>query len=192
MHIARVGERLPRLQIQFRISRSFRPRNLVNLGSKIRFWIRRKEHTLMTFAAITTLPKTTHNISALNAGETSSNYSVKRSLSPHKSSHGTFLHSLTVDLFKIPDINQRLIRRHTVPAFKTIVCFSLFVQVFGLVRNQHEFPSRRLDFNPRSYFVRPKTCYCQHQSSQYPIFLSQARDQSFTHVARNETKYENI
>ena len=46
MHIARVGERLPRLQIQFRISRSFRPRNLENLGSKIRFWIRRKEHTL--------------------------------------------------------------------------------------------------------------------------------------------------
>ena len=34
MHIARVGERLPRLQIQFRISRSFRPRNLANLGSK--------------------------------------------------------------------------------------------------------------------------------------------------------------
>ena len=46
MHIARVGERLQRLQIQFRISRSFRPRNLANLGSKIRFWIRRKEHTL--------------------------------------------------------------------------------------------------------------------------------------------------
>ena len=45
MHIARVGERLPRLQIQFRISRSFRPRNLANLGSKIRFWTRRKEHT---------------------------------------------------------------------------------------------------------------------------------------------------
>ena len=44
MHIARVGERLPRLQIQFRISRSFRPRNLAKLGSKIRFWIRRKEH----------------------------------------------------------------------------------------------------------------------------------------------------
>ena len=46
MHIARVGERLPRLQIQFQISRSFRPRNLANLESKIRFWIRRKEHTL--------------------------------------------------------------------------------------------------------------------------------------------------
>ena len=45
VHIARVGERLPRLQIQFRISRSFRPRNLANLRSKIRFWIRRKEHT---------------------------------------------------------------------------------------------------------------------------------------------------
>ena len=46
VHTARFGERLPRLQIQFRISRSFRPRNLANLGSKIRFWIRRKEHTL--------------------------------------------------------------------------------------------------------------------------------------------------
>ena len=34
MHIARVSERLPKLQIQFRISRSFRPRNLANLGSK--------------------------------------------------------------------------------------------------------------------------------------------------------------
>ena len=51
MHIARVGERLPRLQIQFRISRSFRPRNLANLGSKIRFWIRRKEHTLRSWQA---------------------------------------------------------------------------------------------------------------------------------------------
>ena len=38
MHIARVGERSPRLQIQFRISRSFRPQNLANLGSKIR-WV---------------------------------------------------------------------------------------------------------------------------------------------------------
>ena len=47
----------------------------------------------MTFAAITTLPKTTHNTSTLNTGETSSNYSVKLSLSPHKSSHGTFLDS---------------------------------------------------------------------------------------------------
>ena len=48
VHIARVGDRLPRLQIQFRISRSFRPRNLANLGSKIRFWIRRKEHNACT------------------------------------------------------------------------------------------------------------------------------------------------
>ena len=55
MHIARVGERLPRLQIQFRISRSFRPRNLANLGSKIRFWIRRKEHTLSFLPLITEL-----------------------------------------------------------------------------------------------------------------------------------------
>ena len=72
----------------------------------------------MTFAASTTLPKTTHNTSTLNTGETSSNYFVKLSLSPHKSSHSTFLDSLTVDLFKIPDVNQRLKRRHTAP-FRT-------------------------------------------------------------------------
>ena len=40
--------------------------------------------------------------------------------------------------------------------------------------------------------MRPKTCYCQQQSSQYPIFPSQARDKSFTRVARNETKYKKI
>ena len=50
MHIARVCERLPRLQIQFRISRSFRPRNLPNLGSEIRFWIRLKEHCQHTLS----------------------------------------------------------------------------------------------------------------------------------------------
>ena len=43
MHIVRVCERLPRLKIQFRISRSFRPENRANLGSKIGFWIHRKE-----------------------------------------------------------------------------------------------------------------------------------------------------
>ena len=74
----------------------------------------------MTFAAITTLPKTTHNISTPNTGETSSNYSVKLLLSPRKLSHGTFLDSLTVDLFKIPDVNQWLKRRHTAPTFHTI------------------------------------------------------------------------
>ena len=31
-------------------------------------------------------------------------------------------------------------------------------------------------------FVRPKTCYCQKQSSKYAIFPCQARDQSFTRV----------
>ena len=39
--------------------------------------------------------------------------------------------------------------------------------------------SRRIDFNPRTYFVGPETCYCQQQSSRYPIFPSQAQDQSF-------------
>ena len=36
--------------------------------------------------------------------------------------------------------------------------------------------------------MRPKTCYCQQQSSQNPIFPSQARDQSLTRGARNETE----
>ena len=45
-HIELVCVRLPRLQIQFRILRSFLPRNRANLGSKIRFSIRQKEHTL--------------------------------------------------------------------------------------------------------------------------------------------------
>ena len=39
-------------------------------------------------------------------------------------------------------------------------------------------------FHCRSYFVRSKTFYCQQKSSQYPIFPSQARDQSFTRVAK--------
>ena len=52
MHIARVCERLPRLQIQFRILLSFRPRNPTNLGSKIRFWIRQKEHILRMYMMI--------------------------------------------------------------------------------------------------------------------------------------------
>ena len=104
----------------------------------------------MSFAAITTLPKTTHNTSTLNTGETLSNYSVKLSLSPQKSSRGTFLDSVTVNLFKIPDVNQRLKRTHTATAFQTI-----FYEVFGLARNQHEFSPCLIDFNPRTYFVRP-------------------------------------
>ena len=32
--------------------------------------------------------------------------------------------------------------------------------------------------------MRPKTCYCQRQSSQYLILPSQSRDQSFTRVAK--------
>ena len=141
----------------------------------------------MAFTAITTLPKTTHNISTLNTVDTSTNYCVKLSLSPHKLSNRTFLESLTVDLFKIPDVNQRLKRRHTAPAFETN-----YYLVFGLVRNQHEFPSCRIDFNPIIYLVRPKTCYCQQQSSLSPIFPSQARDQSVTCVAQNETIPEDI
>ena len=45
-HIKRVCEGSPRVQIHFRILHSFRTRNRENLGSKNRFWIRRKENTL--------------------------------------------------------------------------------------------------------------------------------------------------
>ena len=81
----------------------------------------------MTFAGITTLPKTTHNISILNTGETSSNYSLKLWLSPpsHKSSHGTFHDSWTVDLLKIPDVHKRLKRSPQPPPSKQFFTKSL-------------------------------------------------------------------
>ena len=60
----------------------------------------------MAFAAITTLLQTTYNTSTHNTGEKLSNYSVKLLLSAHKSSHGTFLDCNTVNLVKIPDVNQ--------------------------------------------------------------------------------------
>ena len=148
----------------------------------------------------------------------------------------------TVDLFKIPDVHQRLKRRHRAPAasypdvsllmkmcaqrkagrrqrarllypshgpLRFITCHSFCARLchaknespeeeagapafktivnkeFGLVRNQHQFLSSRINCIPRTYIVRPKTCYCQKQSSQDPIFPSHARDQSFTRVAQN-------
>ena len=41
-------------------------------------------HTINDFGGNQTLPKTTHNTSTFNTGETSSNYAVNLSLSPHK------------------------------------------------------------------------------------------------------------
>ena len=72
----------------------------------------------MTWAAIITLPKTTHNTSTLNVGETSSNFSVKLSPLLHINRHMELFSNHTVDLFKTPDVNQRLKRRHRAPAFK--------------------------------------------------------------------------
>ena len=65
------------------------------------------------------------------------------------------------------------------PAFKTI-----FYSVSGLVRNQHQFCSRRIVLTPKSYFLRPETRHRPHQSSQYDAFPSQARDQCFTRLAK--------
>ena len=61
----------------------------------------------MTMAAIITLPKTTLNTSTLNAGETSSNFSVKLSPLLHVNRHMELFSNHTVDLFKIRDVNQR-------------------------------------------------------------------------------------
>ena len=125
-------------------------------------------------------------ISTLNTGETSSNYSVKLSLSPHKSSHGNYSR-LT------QSINSR--SRMKTSGWKGDIETPIskqFLTVFSLVRNQHQFPSRRIDFTPKTYFLRPRTCYCQQQCSQYPIFPSQARDQSFTRVAKCDKIREDI
>ena len=51
-----------------------------------------KSHNI-TLAAITKLPKTTHNIFTFNTGESTSNYSEKLSHSADKSSMETFLDS---------------------------------------------------------------------------------------------------
>ena len=57
-------------------------------------------------------------------------------------------------------------------------------QVSGLVRNQHQFCSRRIDLTPKSYFLRPETRHRPHQSSQYDAFPSLAQDQCFTRLAK--------
>ena len=60
-----------------------------------------------------------------------------------------------------------------------------------LTLNATKFPSRRIDFTPKTYFVSPKTSYCQQQC-QCPIFPSQARDQSFTRVPKCDKTREDI
>ena len=75
----------------------------------------------MTSAAVTTLPKTTGNISTFSTGETSSNHSEKLSLPSHKSSHGSFSRlAQSIYSSKFPDANQRLKRRHGASAFQKI------------------------------------------------------------------------
>ena len=56
--------------------------------------------------------------------------------------------------------------------------------VSGLVRNQHQFCSRRLVLTPKSYFLRPETRHHPHQNSQYDAFPSQAQDQCFTRLGK--------
>ena len=47
-----------------------------------------------------------------------------------------------------------------------------------------EFYCRRINLTPTNYFLRPGTGHRPHQSSQYDAFLSQARDQCFTRLAK--------
>ena len=48
----------------------------------------------------------------------------------------------------------------------------------------HQCCSRQVDVTPTNYFLRPETRHDPHQSSQCDAFLSQARDQCFTHLAK--------
>ena len=137
-----------------------------------------KSHNI-NFVAISELPKTTRNISTFKTGESSSNYSENCRIL-HINRRWKLFSTYTVDLFKILVVNQRLKRRHGAPAFQT----TFDEDFFGLVRDQHQFPSRRINFTPRTSFVRPKTFCCQQQSSQYPIFPSQSRDQYFIRAAK--------
>ena len=90
-----------------------------------------------------------------------------------------------------------------------------------LVRNEHQFPSLRIDFTPRTYFVRPteslftannkarnlvprelfpslvwrlgkRALETRLQSSQYLILRSQAWDQSFNRMAKWDEIREDI
>ena len=49
----------------------------------------------------------------------------------------------------------------------------------------HQCCSRQVDVTPTNYFLRPETRHNPHQSSRsYDAFLSQARDQCFTRLAK--------
>ena len=73
----------------------------------------------MTFAAITTLPKTTHNTSTLNTAETSSNYFVySRFL--HINRHMVLFSTHWQSIYS----RSRMYRRHTAPAFHTALFLS--------------------------------------------------------------------
>ena len=137
-------------------------------------------HTILISWQSQNFQKTTRNISTFNTGEITRQITRKNCRILHINRRWKLFSTHTVDLFKILDVNQRLKRRHGAPAFQTI----FDEDVFGLVRDQHQFPSRRINFTPRTSFVRPKTFCCQQQSSQYPIFPSQTRDQSFVRVAK--------
>ena len=54
----------------------------------------------------------------------------------------------------------------------------------GLVRNQHQFCSRRIDLTPTNYILRPEARHRPLQSSQYDAFPSQAQDQCFTRLTK--------
>ena len=73
----------------------------------------------MTFAAITTLPKTAYDIPHLTRAKHCQHCRKTLAFSTFIVSW-KFFSTHTVDLFKIPDVNQRLKRRHRAPAFKTI------------------------------------------------------------------------
>ena len=67
----------------------------------------------------------------------------------------------------------------------TFLTQSIYSRSRMMVRNQHQFCSRRIDLTPKYYILRPETRHRRpHQSSQYAAFPSQAWDQCFTRLAK--------
>ena len=67
----------------------------------------------------------------------------------------------------------------------------MFYEVFGLVRNQRQFPSRRIDFIPRTYLGRPTTANNKARDIQ-SFSLKPGISPSPVQPRVNETKYEKI
>ena len=110
---------------------------------------------LTTFALLIKLSKTNH-AQCLHSWY-GRNIMKLLLLSPHKSSHANFPYS--VDSFKIPDVDEPFWKGHIEAGLKNNLKTFFFS---GLVRNQHQFCSRRTDSTATIYFLRPESRHRPH------------------------------